>query len=173
MGGWTWCCFRHEPAYKKVDTVEPAQYVSAGLESEYDVETFQLKNAVSSLYRKVSSWSLPKKQLPKKQNLFTVNEEEHDFLMDEQGIENLELEFPGNDVEHFSRPKHTVSSIYRKVSEWKLPTVHEGEHESLMDKYTPSSPSPSPCSSCDGPSPSPSSPPQKLPDFDDVVDEMV
>lgn len=184
MGSWTWCCFRHEPAYKKIDAENPVQYVSARLESEsdeYEVETFHLSHAVSSLYRKVSSWSLPKKQLPEKQNLFTMNEAEHDFLLDEPGSkryvrERLEskdsVDLEEEDVPLPSRPKHTVSSIYNKVSEWTLPTVHEGEHESLMDKYTPSVPSP--CPSCDGPSPSPSSPPpQTLPDFDDVVDEMV
>ena len=159
--GWPSCCFRNGPAYKKVDA-DPAQYVSARLESEYDADSFQLKNTVSSLYRKVSEWSLPKIQ---KVNLFTMNEaehHEHDFLIDENGIEgeNVELEFPGNDVQHFSRPKkHTVSSIYNKT-DTKLSTVHEREHESLMDEYTP-------------PSPSTSSPPPKLPDFGDVVDEMV
>lgn len=174
--GWPWCCVRQEPAYKKVDA-EPVQYISARLESEYDVESFQLKNTVSSLYRRVSEWSLPKK-LEERKNLFTMNEaeHEHDFLIDEPGESNHDVE-PENDVEHFSRPKHTVSSIYSKVSDWsfpntthtKLSTVREGDHESLMDEYTPASP----CLSCDGPSPSPSSPPQNLPDFDDVVDEIV
>jgi len=172
--GWWRCCFRNEPAYKKVD-VSPAQSIGARLESEYDVENFQLKNTVSSLYRRVSEWSLPKKSEERK-NLFTVNEKENEFLIDEENSE-LELEFPGNDVERFNRPKHTVSSIYNKVSDWsfpnkthtKLSTVREGDHEYLMDEYTPSSP----CLSCDGPSPSPSSPPQNLPDFDDVVDEIV
>lgn len=174
MGWPPWCCFRHEPAYKKVDAEDPAQYVSARLESEFD----QVKNFPMSLYRKVSEWSLPKKE--KKVNLFTMNEaeHEHDFLLDEPGGSSSDVE-PENDVEHFSRPKHTVSSIYDKVSDWsfpdgkthtKLSTVREEEdHESLMDKYSPQSP----CSSCDGPSPSPSSPPQNLPDFDDVVDEIV
>lgn len=176
--GWWKCCFRNEPMYKKVDA-DPAQYISARLESEYDVEKFPMQNAVSSLYRRVSEWSLPKKAEERK-NLFTMNEEEHDFLIDDhetEGNSELELEFPGKDVEHSSRPKHTVSSIYNKVSDWsfpnkthtKLSTVREGDHESLMDEYSPQSP----CRSCDGPSPSPSSPPQTLPDFDDVVDEMV
>lgn len=184
MGGWTWCCFRQEPGYKKVDDIEaePAQYISARQESEYDVQSFQLQNAVSSLYKKVSEWSLPKKQLPEKQNLFTLNEDENDFLIDEYVQEqDLDPEFPGRDAEDFETPmpKHTVSSIYRKVSTTKkdnLPTVHETEHESLMDQYTPHAPSPSPCSSCDkpDPSPSPSSPPQKNSlDFEDVVDEIV
>ena len=59
---------------------EPAQYVSASLDSEYDLENFHLKKTLTSLYKKVSEWSLPKKR---KMNLFTVNEEEHDFLMDD------------------------------------------------------------------------------------------
>lgn len=183
--GWPWCCFRNEPAYKKVGA-DPAQSISARLESEYDVENFQLKNTVSSLYRRVSEWSLPKK-VEEKKNLFTLNEEEHDFLIDDHDTEEneeLELEFPGNDVERFSRPKHTVSSIYNKVSDWsfpnkthtKLSTVREGDHESLMDEYTPRSPSPSPSSSVGyaGPSPSPSSSQGKVQeDFDDVVDKIV
>ena len=166
--GWWQCCFRNEPAYKKVDA-DPAQYVSARLESEYDIQKLPMQNAVSSLYRRVSEWSLPKKE--KKVNLFTMNEteDEHDFLLND--VE------PENDAQHSSRPKHTVSSIYNKVSDWsfpdntptKLSTVREGDHESLMDEYSPSSP----CLSRYGASPSPSSPPQTLPDFDDVVDELV
>ena len=175
--GWWQCCFRNEPAYKKVDA-DPAQYISASLESEYDVQSSGLKNTVSHLYRKVSDWYLPKEQ--NKVNLFTMNEEEHDFLLDEPGSAPYGSEIydvePENDDQH-SRPRHTVSSIYDKVSDWsfphktntKLSTVREGEHESLMDEYTPSSP----CISCDGPSPSPSSPPQNLPDFGDVVDQLV
>lgn len=172
--GWPWCCFRSEPAYKQVDTAdveaEPARYISSRLDSEYDVENFQLKNTVSSLYRRVSEWSLPKKQ--EKQNLFTVNEEEHDFLMGEP-----EPEPEPDPVQHL-RPRHTVSSIYSKVSDWsssqKLDTVKEEHHECLMDEYTPM-PSPPPMYEDRGPSPSSfssSSLPQ-TDNFDDVVDEMV
>lgn len=56
-------------------TVEPARYVSASPGSEYES---RLKTSLSSLYSKVSEWSLP----PRNRNLFTVNEREHDFLMD-------------------------------------------------------------------------------------------
>lgn len=80
--------------------------------------------------------------------------------------QNPDLEFPGRDVEHLEpRHKHTVSSIYDKVSDWSLSTKkgdrlrtgHEKEHESLMNEYRPSSPSPP--LSYDAPAPSPSSPP--------------
>ena len=177
---WPWCCFRREPAYKQVGTdddveeVGPARYISARLDSEYDVENFRLKNTVSSLYRRVSEWSLPKKQ-QEKHNLFTVNEEEHDFLMDEPEPEAAEP----------LRPRHTVSSIYSKVSDWsfpkktgvKLDTVKEEQHDCLMDEYTPM-PSPPPMYEGRSPSPSsfssPSSSPSPQTDiFDDVVDEMV
>lgn len=85
--GW-WCCFRKRRAYSRVFkdeeeaepiNPEPAQFISASLDSEYDLEQFRLASTVSALYKKVSEWSLPKKQ---KMNLFTVTEEEHDFLID-------------------------------------------------------------------------------------------
>ncbi|CAM9401945.1 unnamed protein product [Ectocarpus sp. 12 AP-2014] len=80
---------REEPRPGR-DEYQPAQYISAGLESEYDIENFQLKKTFTSLYKKVSEWSLPKKQ---KMNLFTVNEEEHDFLMNEPGEDYPEENF--------------------------------------------------------------------------------
>ncbi|AAK14579.1 unnamed protein product [Ectocarpus sp. 4 AP-2014] len=66
---------------------EPAQYISASLDSEYDLENFHLKRTLTSLYKKVSEWSLPKKR---KMNLFTVNEEEHDFLMNDIEVDNFD-----------------------------------------------------------------------------------
>lgn len=72
---------RHESKSESpAEEHEPAQYISASLDSEYDLENFHLKKTLTSLYKKVSEWSLPKKQ---KMNLFTVNEEEHDFLMND------------------------------------------------------------------------------------------
>ena len=72
---------RHErQSESPAEEHEPAQYVSASLDSEYDLENYHLKKTLTSLYKKVSEWSLPKKR---KMNLFTVNEEEHDFLMDD------------------------------------------------------------------------------------------
>ena len=72
---------RHErESESPAEEHEPAQYVSASLDSEYDLENFHLKKTLTSLYKKVSEWSLPKKR---KMNLFTVNEEEHDFLMND------------------------------------------------------------------------------------------
>ena len=70
---------RHEPK-SPAEEHEPAQYISASLDSDYDLENFHLKKTLTSLYKKVSEWSLPKKR---KMNLFTVNEEEHDFLMND------------------------------------------------------------------------------------------
>ena len=161
--GWSWCCFRTQPTYKKVNGLEaePAEYVSARVDSEDYTQSFQLKDAVSSLYRKVSEWSLPKQQ----KNLFTMSQEEHDFLIDEHVLnEKDESESSVEDVEQSKPgPKHTVSSIYNKVTDRsQLTSVREAEHESLMDKYNPESSS------------SPSSyPSSKLPDFDDVVDHVV
>ena len=92
---WNWiCCLRNKKRMRQAydalrherqsespaEEHEPAQYVSASLDSEYDLENFHLKKTLTSLYKKVSEWSLPKKR---KMNLFTVNEEEHDFLMDD------------------------------------------------------------------------------------------
>lgn len=81
-----WCCLRKEKAYKKIDQleqdaeIEPAKYVSASLDSEYDLENFGLKRTLTSMYQKMSEWSLPSSN--KKMNLFTLNEEEHEFLID-------------------------------------------------------------------------------------------
>lgn len=92
---WNWiCCLRNKKRMREAydalrheresespaEEHEPAQYVSASLDSEYDLENFHLKKTLTSLYKKVSEWSLPTKR---KMNLFTVNEEEHDFLMDD------------------------------------------------------------------------------------------
>ena len=92
---WNWiCCLRNKKRMRQAydalrherqsespaEEHEPAQYVSASLDSEYDLENFHLKKTLTSLYKKVSEWSLPKKR---KMNLFTVNEEEHDFLMND------------------------------------------------------------------------------------------
>ena len=83
------CCLRKRQRMREaydalsespVKEHEPAQYISASLDSEYDLENFHLKKTLTSLYKKVSEWSLPKKR---KMNLFTVNEEEHDFLMND------------------------------------------------------------------------------------------
>lgn len=89
---WLCSCLRGKPAYRKVSVVEeegeevgPAKYVSASLDSEYDLENFHLKSTVSSIYKKMSEWSLPKRR---KLNLFTLNEDEHDFLMNEYSPEN-------------------------------------------------------------------------------------
>ena len=41
---------------------------------------YGLKSTFSSMYKKMSEWSLPKS---KQMNLFTLNEEDHDFLMDD------------------------------------------------------------------------------------------
>lgn len=79
------CCLRKKRMQQAYDALrqepeppaEPAQYISAGLESEYS-----LKSTFSSIYKKMSEWSLPKKHHI---NLFTLNEEEHDFLMNEPG----------------------------------------------------------------------------------------
>lgn len=68
---------------------KPAQYISAGIESDYKIEGFQLKKTFTSLYKKVSEWSLPTKR---KMNLFTINEDEHDFLMNEPGYPEEEAE---------------------------------------------------------------------------------
>lgn len=83
---WLCACLRKKQ-YTKIEDKEPepepAQYISASLESEYDIENFDIKNTFSSIYKKMSEWSIPKKQ---KMHLFTVNEEEHDFLMDASGV---------------------------------------------------------------------------------------
>ena len=83
---WLCACFRKKQYTRigdKEPEPEPAQYISASLESEYDIENFGIKSTFSSIYKKMSEWSIPKKQ---KVNLFTVNEEEHDFLMDAPGV---------------------------------------------------------------------------------------
>lgn len=77
---------RHEPE-SPAEEHKPAQYISASLDSEYDLENFHLKKTLTSLYKKVSEWSLPKKT---KMNLFTVNEEEHDFLMNDIEADNFD-----------------------------------------------------------------------------------
>ena len=62
---------------------EPAHIVSASLDSEYDLENFRLKTTLfSSVYKKVSEWSLPRSR---QVNLFTLNEDEHDFLVNDRG----------------------------------------------------------------------------------------
>jgi hypothetical protein len=58
------------------DEYRPAQYVSARDDSVYSI-----KSTFSSIYQKFSEWSLPKKV-----NLFTLNEDEHDFLLNEPGV---------------------------------------------------------------------------------------
>jgi len=76
-------CLRRKD-YAKIDETEvetkPAEIVSARLDSEYDLENFRLSKTFSSMYRKISEWSLPKS---KQINLFTLNEEEHDFLVND------------------------------------------------------------------------------------------
>ncbi|CAM9777712.1 unnamed protein product [Ectocarpus sp. 8 AP-2014] len=80
---------RHEPESESpAEDHEPAQYVSASFDSEYDLENFHLKKTLTSLYKKVSEWSLPKQK--RKMNLFTVNEEEHDFLMNDIEVDNFD-----------------------------------------------------------------------------------
>ncbi|CAN0517237.1 unnamed protein product [Ectocarpus sp. 12 AP-2014] len=92
------CCLRKKRMREAYDALrqepespaeehEPAQYISASLDSEYDLENFHLKKTLTSLYKKVSEWSLPKKR---KMNLFTVNEEEHDFLMNDIEADNFD-----------------------------------------------------------------------------------
>lgn len=62
--------------------VAPAQIISANLDSEYDLENFRLQSTLSSMYKKLSEWSLPK---PKHVNLFTLNEEDHDNFLAKDG----------------------------------------------------------------------------------------
>ena len=77
------CACLRKKGYTKIATKEPepepepepAQYISASNDSEYGI-----KSTFSSIYRKMSEWSLPKS---KQVNLFTINEAEHDFLMDD------------------------------------------------------------------------------------------
>ncbi|CAM9796096.1 unnamed protein product [Ectocarpus sp. 13 AM-2016] len=77
---------RQEPE-SPAEEHKPAQYISASLDSEYDLENFHLRKTLTSLYKKVSEWSLPKER---KMNLFTVNEEEHDFLMNDIEADNFD-----------------------------------------------------------------------------------
>ena len=49
----------------------------------------------TGLYKKMSEWSLPNKP---KVNLWTLNEEEHDFLMNEPGEEEQQPEENFDDV---------------------------------------------------------------------------
>lgn len=83
------CCVRQQKGYLKTDEDDgyddsvPLPELSAaeiigggGGGSEYFVSS--LKSGVSSMYRKMSSWSLPKQR---RVNLFTLNEDEFDFLM--------------------------------------------------------------------------------------------
>ena len=73
------CACLRKKGYAEISTKEPepepAQYISASNDSEYSI-----KSTFSSIYKKMSEWSLPKS---KQVNLFTLNEAEHDFLMDD------------------------------------------------------------------------------------------
>jgi len=79
------CCIRRQKRYLTIDdddddeydnlpVPEPAEIVGGG--SEYFVS--HLKGGMSSVYKKMSSWSLPK---PRHVNLFTLNEEDLDFII--------------------------------------------------------------------------------------------
>lgn len=78
------CACLRRKGYTKIDETEvetkPAEIVSARLDSEYDLENFRLKNTFSSMYRMISEWSLPKSR---QINLFTLSEEEHEFLVND------------------------------------------------------------------------------------------
>ena len=73
------CACLRKKGYTKIDDKEPepepAQFISASDDSEYGI-----KSTFSSIYKKMSEWSLPKS---KQVNLFTLNEAENDFLMDD------------------------------------------------------------------------------------------
>ena len=78
------CACLRRKGYNKIDETgvetKPAEIISVSLDSEYDLENFKLKNTLSSIYKKMSEWSLPKSR---QINLFTLNEEEHDFLVND------------------------------------------------------------------------------------------
>lgn len=70
-------CFRKKRAYVEIQTEpdEPVQYVGF---QDNDANSLKSTLSLSSVYKKMSEWSLPKSR---QVNLFTLSEEEHDFLI--------------------------------------------------------------------------------------------
>jgi hypothetical protein len=91
------CACLRKKEYTKIDEKEPepepAQYISASDDSEYGI-----KSTFSSIYKKMSEWSLPKSR---QVNLFTLNEDEHDFLINDVDVPQGPAPSPASQEENF------------------------------------------------------------------------